>query len=301
MKLKVSIILSMTGYGCGKNTVTGKSITVEIKSVNSRYFDIGYRMPRAYAKLEDRIKNAVNSVATRGKIEVGVSYELTGDAQENFISINHDYLKNYLECLSQLVKEYDLKDDISVMRVASNKEIFNTARSDDDAETLWNELKDALYEALDGFSKMKSVEGAKMYDDVTQKLGSIENIVSEIEKLSPDTLKNYEERLKARIEEYTSGIGIEESRMLTEIAIFADKIAIDEELVRLRSHIKQFYSMCNREDKVPVGRKLDFLLQEINREINTIGSKANDAEIAKLVVEAKSEAEKIREQVQNIE
>ena len=297
----MNAILSMTGYGCGKNTVAGKIITVEIKSVNSRYFDISYRTPRAYSKLEDRIKNAVNAVATRGKIEVGVSYELTGDAQENFVSVNHEYLANYISCLNEIADKYELANDISVMRVASNRDVFCTARANDDAETLWAELEPALCEATQSFALMKKTEGGKMFDDVTQKLGGVEKIIAQIGSICPETLNNYEERLKARIEEYTKGIGIDEGRILTEIAIFADKIAIDEELVRLGSHIKQFYSICDRDDNTPVGRKLDFLLQEINREINTIGSKSNNADIAKLVVEAKSEAEKIREQIQNIE
>lgn len=295
------LILSMTGCGYARLTSHGVILTAEIKSVNSRYLDINCKSPRAYSRLEEKIKTAIGTHATRGKIDVYITVEAAPGEANTTLSVDEGYLKNYLSCLYTLRDSYGLKDDISVMSVAQNRDIFTAARADESVEELWERLAPVLDRALEEFSAMKRTEGDRLAADMLSKLDVLENYVIQIETLAPKVVKQYEERITARVEEYLSGAEIDRARIIEEVAIFADRVAVDEELVRLKSHLSQFRQMLKETGDAPRGRKLDFLLQEINREINTTGSKCSDAAIAALVVEAKSEAEKIREQVQNLE
>ena len=294
-------IFSMTG--CGYARVQGKAaiITAEIKSVNSRYLDVNCKMPRAYSRLEEKIKAAVGTYATRGKIDVYITVEALPGAANTLLSLDEVYLGNYLACLKALRDGYGLKDDISVMTVAQNRDIFTAARQDDSADELWEQLSPALEQALNDFASMKRAEGVRLAQDILLKIAVLEGYIAEVEKLAPEVVADYEKRLTERIEELCAGLEIDRTRIVEEVAIFADRVAVDEELVRLKSHMKQFRQMIAENGDAPCGRKLDFLLQEINREINTTGSKCSDARIAKIVVYAKSEAEKIREQIQNLE
>ncbi len=294
-------ILSMTG--CGYARIRGEKhiVTAEIKSVNSRYLDFSCKMPRAYSRIEEKIKEFTGKYTTRGKIDVYLTVEAVPGAEDAFISIDEAYLLNYLACLGELKEKYGLKDDISVMTVAQNRDVFTSVKADDTADELWDRIEPSLKAAFGDFLTMKKTEGDRLAKDILSKTETIEEYVNQIEKLAPQVVKDYEEKLTARIEELLNGAEADKSRIIEEVAIFADRVAIDEELVRLKSHIKQFKDMIKKNGDAPCGRKLDFLLQEINREINTTGSKCNSAEIAKIVVDAKSEAEKIREQVQNIE
>lgn len=294
-------ILSMTG--CGYARIQGETaiITAEIKSVNSRYLDFNCKMPRAYSRVEEKVKALAGTYATRGKIDVYITAEAVPGAADSFISIDEAYLLNYISCLNELRDKYGLKDDISVMSVAQNRDIFTSVKADDTADELWERLLPSLTAAFEDFVKMKKAEGERLAGDILSKIDVLEGYVAEVEKLAPAVVEDYRIRLTEKIKELCSDAGFDETRIIEETAIFADRVAVDEELVRLRSHIKQFRDMVKNSGDAPCGRKLDFLLQEINREINTTGSKCSSAEIAKIVVDAKSEAEKIREQIQNIE
>ncbi len=299
------MIISMTGFGRGKATAGGTEFTIEVKSVNSRFTDINCKMPKTYLRIEDKIKQRIMSVASRGKIELFVTAEQADDAEDVEIRLDAPYLRGYLKCLDELSQKYGLRNDVSVMSVARNSEIFKRAKSDDESnEELFAKLSGALDIALDEFYKMKCAEGARLCEDISKKLDVIEEMVAKIQAKVPETIENYRNRLTERIHEFLDSASIDETRIIQEVAIFADKCAIDEEMVRLGSHIAEFRLILAENEKpvaVPVGRKLDFLLQEINREINTTGSKCNSAEVAKIVVDAKSEVEKIREQIQNLE
>lgn len=299
------MIISMTGFGRGKASLDGTEYTVEIKSVNSRFTDIICKMPKLYLRIEDRIKQKIMTYASRGKIELFVTTEQTDDAKDAEIELDAPYLRGYLACLEELSEKYGLRNDISVMSVARNPDIFKRTKSDDEsAAELMEKLSPALCAALEEFYQMKCDEGKRLCMDISAKLDYIEQLVEKIKESVPATVEAYKDRLTERIKEYLDGAEIDETRIIQEVAIFTDKVAIDEEMVRLSSHIAEFRSILAQADKteaVPVGRKLDFLLQEINREINTTGSKCNNAGVAKIVVEAKSEVEKIREQIQNLE
>lgn len=299
------MILSMTGHGRASAPISGKTVTIELKSVNSRYLDITCKMPRVYLRFEEKIKSLVAEYAKRGKIDFYISFDNFTDSDENLISLNKTYLKNYLDCLYSLRDDFSLRDDITVSKVAQNKDIFMiTKPEEDDDEKIWNPLLPVITQALEQLYSMKCAEGEKLQQDVLSKLSVLEGIIEKIKEHLPEITSSYKARLTEKIKETIGNLPIDESRILTEVAIFADKVAVDEEMVRLESHFSQFRKILSGGDpKDPnlVGRKLDFLLQEINREINTTGSKVLDAGIAALVVEAKSEAEKIREQIQNIE
>ena len=306
------MILSMTGHGRASEQIPGKTLTVELKSVNSRYLDISCKMPKIYIRFEERIKQVIREYAQRGKIELYISFDSFTDGDEQTVSLNKSYLKSYLDCLYTIRDEFGLRDDISVSRVAMNRDIFEIKKADEEEdEIIWSRLEPVLRTALSAFYEMKKTEGKKMLSDILEKLESLEAIIEKIKKRMPDIVQNYRERLTSKIYETIESLTGEDAeaiqtRILTEVAVFSDKVAVDEETVRLDSHFAQFRLILlnedeNTENKNQVGRKLDFLLQEINREINTTGSKANDAEAAMLVVDAKSEAEKIREQIQNIE
>ncbi len=295
------MIKSMTAFGRGKIESPAKDITVEIKSVNSRFFDCTVKMPRSYLFLEERIKNYVQKNAvSRAKVDVYI----TVDNRENTVGtveFDRAYAESYISALRALRDEFGLADDISVMSVARNQDIFRTARPDIDIEAEWELLRGALDIAIRDYVDMRTKEGAKAEADIEAKIELVRSFTDEIEKISLCDTVGYRDKLEARIRAILAdnSVSVDENRLLTECAVWADKIAIDEELVRLRSHFGAFFDIAHSPE--PSGRKLDFLMQEMNRETNTIGSKANNVSIARIVVNIKGELEKIREQVQNIE
>lgn len=295
------MIRSMTAFGRARRESESKNITIELKSVNSRFFDCSVKMPRAYIFLEDRIKNYVQKNAIgRGKVDVFLTIENL-KTENVSVGIDEGYAKSYIEALRSLRDTFDLADDISVMTVARNQDVFSYERAEEDLEAEWETIRSVLDEAIAGFVAMRSVEGAKAESDIKAKIELVRGYADEVEEISKTDTVGYRDKLEAKLRAILDDekIAIDENRLLTECAIWADKIAIDEELVRLRSHFGAFYDIIASPE--PSGRKLDFLMQELNRETNTIGSKANNARIARIVVNMKGELEKIREQVQNIE
>ena len=292
------MVRSMTGFGRAKAQIDGLDITVEIKSVNHRYFEFSCRLPRAYSFLEEKIKSRLSGSITRGKVEVSV---LIDDNTENatVVEIDREYTSAYLAALKKLSKEYGIKNDIKVSSLVGNNDIFKIKRQTIEDEVITKAVFTVLEEALNNFITMRTQEGERLLKDVTDRAKYILEKVSFIEERSPETVKNYRERIEQKIKELLGDSSVDEQRILTEVAIFADKVAVAEETVRLRSHIKQFETLMSTDDAI--GRKLDFIVQEMNREANTIGSKAQDIEIAHTVVDIKSEIEKIREQIQNME
>lgn len=292
------MIRSMTGFGRGEATVDGRDITVEIKSVNHRYFEFNCRTTRGFGFLEEKLKSYIKERVSRGKIDMFVSLSQKEDT-EAIVKINPSLALGYINALKKLSDEYGVKDDISVSTVSSYSDIFQVHKAPEDEEEVWNAVKPVLDTALNNFITMRETEGEKMKADVMSRAKHILSIVDEIESRSPERVKEYETRLKERIEELLGSADYDEQRVITEVAIFADKVAVDEETVRLRSHFDQLKSMMDSDGEV--GRKLDFIIQEMNREANTIGSKANDSSLSHMVVDIKAEIEKIREQIQNIE
>ena len=292
------MIKSMTGYGRGQQTLDGREIMVEIKSVNHRYFEFSARVPRAYGYLEEKLKSFIQSKVSRGKIDVGVTvFNIEGkDAQ---IEVNQSIANGYVEALRKANENIGLTDDLTLSQLIRLPDIFNVIKNTEDEEVIWSDVKIVAEEALNNFVSMRETEGQKMKDDIKSRLNYIGELVEKVEQRSPMVTEAYRERLYNKICEILNDKKIDEQRILTEAAIFSEKTAVDEETVRLKSHIHQFNTLLEVEE--PVGRKLDFLIQEFNRESNTIGSKAQDVEITKIVVELKSEIEKIREQIQNIE
>lgn len=295
------MIRSMTAFGRARATVDGKDITVEIKSVNNRFFDCSVKLPRAFSFLEEKIKPYLqaHSIA-RGKVDVFIGIEVV-DSPEVNIAIDCGYAEKYISALRELGDKFGLRDDISIMRVAQNRDIFIETKSDDDIEKDWQAVSSVLDLAIEKFISARKREGDNIEQDLIGKIESIGRYVDEIEALSKDDTLSYRKKLEERLRDMLSDnrIVFDENRILTECAIFADKIAIDEELVRLRSHFDGFRSILASTE--PVGRRLDFLVQELNREINTIGSKSSNSDITRKVVDVKCEIEKIREQIQNIE
>ncbi len=295
------MIKSMTAFGRAKRRGEEKDITIEIKSVNSRFFDCNVKLPRAYVFLEERIKEHVKQNAIgRAKVDVFVTVENHTSGVGN-VGLDVGYLNSYLTALRRLSDEFGLPDDISVMTVARNQDIFTHDKPEEDLEAEWELFRSVLDEAIVGYSEMREREGAKAEADIKAKIELVRSYADEVETISKEDTVGYRDKLESKIRAILddSSIQIDENRLLTECAIWADKIAIDEELVRLRSHFGAFYDII--ESGEPSGRKLDFLMQELNRETNTIGSKANNAKIARIVVNMKGELEKIREQIQNIE
>ena len=295
------MIRSMTGFGRHRETVDGLDITVEIKSVNSRFLDCTAKISRAYGYLEERVKPYLMSRGvSRGKVDVWIGVELM-DSGNVEIALDEGYLAGYLDALYRLRDKYGLRDDISVMSVARNQGLFLVKKPEEDVERDWERVKVVLDRATDAFLSVREREGAGLARDITEKVDRIKTIVDEIEALSEKDIGSYREKLAERIREALEDNHItpDETRLLTECAIHADKVAVDEELVRLRTHFAAFAEILAGSE--PVGRKLDFLMQEMNREINTTGSKCNDAEIARRVVDVKCTLEKIREQIQNLE
>lgn len=295
------MIRSMTAFGRAKREGEKKDITIEIKSVNSRFFDCTVKLPRAYIFLEERIKDYVKKNAVgRAKVDVFVTVD-NHTSGAGCVGLDEAYLESYLKALHRLRDEYGLCDDISVMTVARCQDIFTSERAEEDLEAEWALFREVLDEAIEGYVKMRTDEGRRAKEDITAKLELVRAYADEVEKISLSDTVGYRDKLEARIRQILGELDapIDENRLLTECAVWADKIAIDEELVRLRSHFGAFYDIIALSE--PSGRKLDFLMQELNRETNTIGSKANNARIARIVVNMKGELEKIREQVQNIE
>lgn len=294
------MIRSMTGYGRSQAVVDTMNITVELKSVNHRYFEFNSRVPRNYGFLDEKLKSYIGSRVARGKVECYVSVENLED-DEIEILVNHSLAQSYLKALKELAErnELNLRDDLAMSSLARYNDIFTVHKQEADEDKIWNAVKSVAEVAVDRFIAMRETEGEKLKNDVLSRADLILEKVSVIEERSPETVKEYNDKLLARINEFLSDVQVDEQRLLTECAIFADKVAVAEETVRLRSHIDQLRQFLKSNEAV--GRKTDFLVQEMNREANTIGSKAQDVTIARNVIDIKAEIEKIREQIQNIE
>jgi len=292
------MVRSMTGFGRGSSKGASVSFTVEIKSVNSRYLEFNCRLPKGYLFLEDKLKALVQSRVSRGKIEMFITIDQSAD-DEITVELNRSYAEAYVKALNELSSSYGLQNNVSAADFIGNSDMFKITKSEVDEEAVTKVAIDAANEALDKFIAMREIEGERMAQDVKNRAELILSKVSFVEEKSPETVAAYRQRLEARIKELLEGANYDETRVIAETAIYADKVAVAEETVRLRSHIDQMTSML--EGDAPVGRKLDFIVQEMNREANTIGSKSQNLEITGAVVDIKSEIEKIREQIQNIE
>lgn len=292
------MVKSMTGYGRAEDTLNGCTITVELRAVNNRYLDCNVRMPRLYLFAEETIKSRVQNTISRGKVDVFVTLDSTGGEQVQ-VSVNQPLADGYYAALTQLAERYGLSKDISVSLLSRFPDVLLAEKAEEDVEQRAQDICSVLDRALDDFDQMRTREGARLEADVLSRAARIEELVGKVEERSPQTVAEYRAKLEARMNEVLSNTQLDPARILTEAAIFADKVAVDEETVRLRSHIGQLRHML--EQGGATGRKLDFLIQEFNREANTIGSKCNDIETARHVVDIKAEIEKIREQVQNIE
>ena len=292
------MIKSMTGYGRALETVNGREFTVELRSVNNRYLDCSVRLPRMVSFAEDAVKQAVKASISRGKVDVFISIRSEG-GEEAQVSLNKAYLDGYLTAMRQMVTEYGVADDISVSTLSRLPEVFLVEKPQVDEEQLQKDLMQVVAQALAGYDAMRCTEGKALADDLRSRGQTILSLVEKVEQGNGQTVIDYRNRLETKLKEVLSNTAIDESRILTEAAIFADKVAVDEETVRLRSHLQQMNTMLDGGGAI--GRKLDFLLQEMNREANTIGSKCTDVRLARIVVDIKAELEKIREQTQNIE
>ena len=290
----------MTGYGRAKKTLSNRDITVEVRSVNNRYLDCTVKLPRAYIFAEDAIKGRVQKAISRGKVDVFVTIDSTG-ADEEVVVVNEGLARSYFAAFKKLYElggDY-LKKQSYVADIARIPDVLTVTKAEEDLESVGADICEVLDEALASYNQMRATEGKKLAEDIGGRLTTIETLTGKVEERSPETVREYREKLTARMQEVLQSTTIDESRILTEAAIYADKVAVDEETVRLRSHVSQLRDMLLSDE--PMGRKMDFLIQEVNRESNTIGSKCNDVAIARDVVALKAEVEKIREQVQNIE
>ena len=294
------MVKSMTGYGRARQTLGGRDITVEVKSVNNRYLDCTVKLPRAFIFAEDAIKTRVQKAVSRGKVDVFVSIDSTG-ADETVVTVNEPLARAYVAAIRRLVELGDgfVKSDYYASDLARFPDVLTVTKPEADLESVAADICAVADAALEAYGAMRATEGERLAADIAARLDTIEALTAKVEERSPQTVAEYREKLTARMQEVLQSTTIEESRILTEAAIYADKVAVDEETVRLRSHVSQLRGML--ESGEPMGRKMDFLIQEVNRESNTIGSKCNDVDIARTVVALKAEVEKIREQVQNIE
>ena len=292
------MVLSMTGYGRAEQVLNGRDIVVELRSVNSRFFEYSSRVPRTCSFLEDKLKKLVAAKVSRGKVELNLSIQNVA-AADTVVQVNWHLAKSYQTAMQAMSEKLDLKNDVTVSTICRFPDVLTQTAAPADPDTLWADVEQVAQQAIAAFVSMRAVEGEKLALDVSSRVDTIEETVSKVEAQSPQTVAAYRQRLEAKMQEVLQSTTIDESRILTEAAIFADKVAVDEETVRLRSHIAQLRDMLQSGE--PVGRKLDFLIQEVNRECNTIGSKCNDLTVARDVVNMKAEVEKIREQVQNIE
>ena len=294
----MTLIKSMTGYGRSVETRNGREFTVEVRSVNNRYLDCAVRLPRLVAFGEDAVKQAVKNTISRGKVDVYVSVRSEG-GEQGTVTLNTALAEGYLAAMRQMAETFGLENDVKVSDLSRLPEVFTVDKPEVDEEALLADLMAVTNEALAGYDAMRTTEGAALDHDLRSRGARILELVGQVEKQSPKTVSDYRARLEAKLREVLANTAIDESRILTEAAIFADKVAVDEETVRLRSHLNQMNAMLDNGGAV--GRKLDFLLQEMNREANTIGSKCTDVAVARIVVDIKAELEKIREQVQNVE
>ena len=292
------MVLSMTGYGRAGALLHGRDIKVELRSVNARFFEYSSRLPRSCAFLEDKLKKLVAAKVSRGKVELSLSIQ-TVTAADTVVSVNWSLAQGYCAALDSLIEKMELKNDVTAGMIARFPEVLTQTAAPTNEDELWQDVQSVALQAVDAFVAMRAVEGEKLKADVAGRLDTIEELVAKIEQGSAGRVQAYSDKLYARLQELLGDRNIDESRLVTEAALFADKTAIDEETVRLHSHVAQYREILSLDE--PVGRKLDFLTQELNRESNTIGSKCQDVAITRLVVELKSEIEKIREQIQNIE
>lgn len=292
------MLKSMTGYGRTQKVLNGRDILVEIRSVNHRYYEYSSRIPRTYNYIDEKLKVLLKQKISRGKVDVNVSINNI-EGRDTAIAINKGVAEGYVNALRSVAEEFNLKDDITLSKLIKLPDIFNIQKAPDDEEQVWNDVAEVATEAIEKFVEMREKEGIKLYNDVLEKTSLILEMVGKVEELSPITTENYRNRLYQKLNEILNGKDFDQQRIITEAAVFAEKIAVDEETVRLRSHISQLVDLLESGDAI--GRKLDFIVQEMNREVNTIGSKAQDLNITKLVVDMKAELEKIREQIQNIE
>ena len=291
-------LLSMTGYGSAKGSVEGQEITVELKCVNNRYLDCSVRLPRNFLFAEDTVKQAVSAGVSRGKVDVFVSAQASQDSG-TVVSVNEERARGYRDAVARIAETLGLESGLNAFSLARFPDVLTVERRELDKDKAAAALSEITAKAVEEFNAMREREGERLRRDMLGKLETIEGLVSVVEERSPQTVKEYRERLEARLRDILADRSLDEQRVITEAAIFADRTAVDEETVRLRSHIAQFRTML--EEGSPIGRKMDFLVQEFNRESNTIGSKCSDASLAKVVVDLKSEIEKIREQLQNVE
>lgn len=294
------MIKSMTGFGRCETVINGREITVEIRSVNHRYFEFSCRTPRGYGFLDDKLKAYVNSKVSRGKVDVFVSVSASDELPAE-VTVNHQLVAGYIKAMQEISETYKIDNDVSVVALSRFSDIYTVHKAAEDEEEIISDVLSAVDIAIESFVKMRETEGERLKADILSRANIILSIVEEIEQRSPQTVKEYEQCLLERIKQTLADndVSVDEQRVLTEVAIFADKVAVAEETVRLRSHFEQLKEFLEYDE--PVGRKIDFIIQEMNREANTIGSKVQDAILAHKVVDIKSEIEKIREQVQNIE
>lgn len=292
------MLRSMTGYGRAQKILNGRDISVEIRSVNHRYYEYTSRIPRTYSYIDEKLKSLLKSAISRGKVEVSVTINNI-DGKDAQIAINKGVAEGYVSALRSISEELSLKDDLVLSKLIKIPDIFNIQKTPDDEEQICADVSEITSEALERFVAMRETEGERLKRDILEKADFIIERVGMVEAQSPATVEAYRNKLYKKISEVLADKNIDEQRIITEAAIFSEKIAVDEETVRLRSHIAQLRDILESEE--PVGRKLDFIIQEINREVNTIGSKAQDLSITKIVVDMKSEIEKIREQIQNVE
>ena len=292
------MVKSMTGYGRAVETVNGREFTVELRSVNNRYLDCSVKLPRSLSFAEETVKQAVKATISRGKVDVFISVHAEGAADVK-VTLNAAMVEGYLAAMKQMVSDYDVKDDISVSLISRMPEVFTVEKPEVDEEQLLNDLMSVVKKALASYDAMRAAEGKALENDLRSRGNTILGLVTQVEAGNGQTVIDYRTRLENKLKEVLANTAIDESRILTEAAIFADKVAVDEETVRLRSHLEQMNTMLTNGGAI--GRKLDFLLQEMNRESNTIGSKCSDVRLARIVVDIKAELEKIREQTQNIE
>ena len=292
------MVKSMTGYGSAKGQAEGLEISVELKSVNNRFLDTAVRLPRSFLFAEDAVKSAVQSHISRGKVDVFVTVD-SASAGNMTVKVNEPLLRGYIDALRHISEEYSLENDLTALSVSRFPDVLSVEKSDMDAEAIAAAIVSVTEQALCDFDAMRLREGEKLRDDVLNRLNAVDTLVSAVEREATNTVAKYRSRLEQKMTEVLGTAGIDESRILAEAAIFADHIAVDEETVRLRSHMSQLRTMIN--GSAPTGKRIDFLMQEFNREANTIGSKCQNSDIAHIVVDLKSEIEKIREQIQNIE
>ena len=292
------MIKSMTGYGRARKTLNKRDITVEVRSVNNRYLDCTVKMPRMYTFAEDAIKQRVQKAISRGKVDVYISVDASA-ADVAKVTVNRELAAGYAAALQELAQVCGTEPHVTAEQLARFPDVLTVTKADEDLETVSSDLCEVLEEALESYNAMRAVEGKKLAEDILNRLDTIESYTAQVEQRSPETVKEYREKLTARMQEVLQSTTIDPQRILTEAAIYADKVAVDEETVRLRSHVAQLRTKVESDE--PMGRKMDCLIQEVNREANTTGSKCNDGEIARVVVGLKAEVEKMREQVQNVE